>query len=61
MDISDLYADPVVRYQLKYIGHLYFWFGLVAAPLLGHLLLNDWLAGLLCIGVIQRILSWNRV
>ena len=54
-------ALPVVRFQLKYLGHSYFWFGLGAPPLLGHLLLGDLLAGLLWIGVMPRILSWNGI
>jgi len=60
VDISDLKEDPVVEWQLKWIGYGYVFLGLILPASLGYLY-GDILGGILWLGVMARIISWNGI
>jgi stearoyl-CoA desaturase (delta-9 desaturase) len=57
----DLKADPVVRFQHKYLLIGYIIFGGVYPAVVGKLLGGDYMMGFLWIGVVSRFISWHCI
>jgi len=60
VDISDLKHDPVVDWQLRYIGWGYVIVGALVPIAIGHHYGDAW-AGFLWLGVMARVISWNGI
>jgi len=58
VDFSDLYEDPVVWWQIKFLPYGYVLLGLVLPAMVGWCY-DDTLGGILWVGVMARIFSWN--
>lgn len=59
IDLSDLNADPIVRFQHAYFIPLSLTFGLAVPALIGRLWLKDTWMGLLWGGLVARVAIWH--